>query len=253
MPMPAGTPGIDTDTTASSSILTAATAALGGAPAFWGRYFHAPGQIDVAGVFDPVNYAASESAFLNTNGIKLLPIARQTPEVGGTAATGRMHAQQNAAAFFEAIKPAYLYGTAPDVLMFLDVEIKNPLSADYYSGWSDELQNQGALISGNTVTLHAALYMSQGDRATAAALTSAVAAGALCAGVWIARYNPDICAPPAAWNDALVTPPGGLPCPILAWQYASACPGYDASQTNPAHEPIFLTRLPLPPGASVTS
>jgi hypothetical protein len=248
--MASGQPGVDTDSAVSSGVLMKATAVLGAKPVFWGRYFHAPGQIDWKGRFDTVNYAATENELLNSNRIKLLPIARQTPAVGGSDADGRGDAQKNVSALFEALKPAYLYGAAPDVLVFLDVEGAPSLSPAYYAGWSDELQTQGALHSGNTVTLHAALYMSQGDAATASALTSAVAAGALCAGAWIARYDPDVCGPAPAWNDGIVTPRGGLPCPILAWQYCSSdsCAGYDGSQTNPAHEAMLLARLPVPPG-----
>ncbi len=250
--MTIGQPGIDTDTAVSRATLSDATTALGAPPVFWGRYFHAPGQINIEGNYDPINYATAENAFLNTHGVRLLPIARQTPAVGGSADDGRAHAQQNVAALFAAMPPAYLYGADPDVLVFLDVENTHPLSDEYYTGWSDELQNQAALLSGNTVTLHAAVYMGQADAASAAALTRAVAGGAVCAGVWIARYNPNRCAP-QPWNDPLVTPAGGLPCPILAWQYADSCPDFDASQTNPAHQDMLLSRLPLPPGPSVTS
>lgn len=146
-----GRTGIDTDRHVSTPLLTAATTTLGGAPAFWGRYFHAP----------------------------------------------------------------------------------------------------GGLQSGHTVTLHAALYMSQGDTASAYALTRAITGGAICAGVWIARYHTSTCVAPADWDDALVTPRGGLPCPILAWQYSDSCDGFDTNQANPAHQDMLLSRLALPPGPSL--
>jgi hypothetical protein len=250
--MAIGLAGLDSTSPAGSTILSQATSTFGAAPSFWGRYFHAPGQIDYAGVVDSTNYSATESQFLNSNGIRVLPIARQTRAVGTDQATGRAHAALNVQALFEAFAPSYLYGADPDVLMFLDVEQGTPLSQGYYSGWSDELVKQGSARSSGTVNLHPAIYMGQANTASAAALNAAVSSGSICAGVWIARYWNNTCAPPADWDDTLVTPNGGLPCPILAWQYADACGSFDCSQANPAHQDILISRLVLPPSNAVS-
>ena len=190
--------------------------------------------------------------FLNANGIRVLPVARQTPALGSDDPTARAHAALNAQALFEAFPPADLYGADPDVLVFLDVEEGAPLSQAYYAGWSDELIKQGTALSSGTVNLHPAVYMGKANTASAAALTAAVGAGAVCAGVWIARYWQNQCIPPADWDDTLVTPAGGLPCPILAWQYADACGSFDSSQANPGHQDILLNRLVLPPSTAVS-
>ena len=57
---------------------------LGAMPAFWGRYFYAPGQIDSSGEPDS-HYSVGENAFLRAGNIRLMPIARQTGNVTGRA------------------------------------------------------------------------------------------------------------------------------------------------------------------------
>jgi hypothetical protein len=81
--MPSPILGIDSLVVSSQDALTSATSAdyLGQAPAFWGRYFYAPGQINSGGHKDS-HYSAAENGFLRSRGIRLLPIARQTTHVG---------------------------------------------------------------------------------------------------------------------------------------------------------------------------
>ncbi len=246
--MAIGIPGIDTTSVAGQTILRAATSLLGTGPAFWGRYFHAKGRIDAAGKFDTVNYSKSENAFLHAHGIRLLPIARQTAKVGGDEAAGRADARTNVEALFEALSPSYLYGADPDVLVFLDVETANPMTEGYWVGWSSELVQHGATLSSNKVSLHPALYVSQANNITFHALTKALANGSVCAGLWIARYFHDVCAPPQDWDATLVTPGVHVNVPVLAWQYTEKCGSFDPSQANPAYQDELLKRLPLPPG-----
>src|ERR1700753_2637992 len=132
--------GIDRLDVSSQAALTNATsqAYLGQAPAFWGRYFYAPGQINSSGQKDS-HYSAAENGFLHGKGIRLLPLARQTGNVGRDSATGIADAKKNVAAIFEAIPAAYLAGSDPNPLVFLGVEPKNPLNPDYYAGWSSTL------------------------------------------------------------------------------------------------------------------
>src|SRR5690349_13498330 len=98
---------------------------LGQTPAFWGRYFHARGQLNAAGHKDS-HYSAAEHGFLHNNNIRVLPIARQTALVGGSADLGDRHARTNVGALFETFPPGYLSGADPDVLVFLDVEQDSP-------------------------------------------------------------------------------------------------------------------------------
>jgi hypothetical protein len=172
--------------------------------------------------------------------------------VGGSTADAQYDAAQNVAAIFEVFPPAYLSGADPDVLVFLDVEQESPMTSAYYTAWSAAIIDLANQNSRGRVRLHPAIYGSQGATATWSALKHAINGGAVCDGAWIARYYyPSV--GPRAWNDGLVTPAGGLPCPILAWQYWEApqhspsSANFDASLANPAHSDMLLSRLVLPP------
>jgi hypothetical protein len=246
--------GVDSLVPSASNLLSNARSAayLGQMPALWGRYFYAPGQINSSGHKD-THYAAAENGFLRANGIRLLPVARQTGNVGGNGAIAVKDATNNVAAIFAELPPAYLSGADPDLLVFLDVEQDSPMTAEYFANWSATLIAEGAKQSGQRVRLHPAIYSSQSAAATWDALRAAIAGGAVCDGAWIARYyypSPI----PHAWSDALTTPANGLPCPILAWQYwespdhAPAALNFDTTIVNPAHADILIGRLALPPG-----
>lgn len=246
--------GIDSLVPSSSALLSNARLGtyLGQMPTLWGRYFYAPGQINSAGHKD-THYAAAEGGFLRANGIRLLPVARQTGNVGGTAAAATKDASNNVAAIFAEVPPSYLSGADPDLLVFLDVEQNSPMSAEYFSAWSATLTDEGARQSNQRVRLHPAIYSSQSADNTWAALRAAMVNGAVCDGAWIARYYSRSPAP-GPWSDALTTPRGGLPCPILAWQYwespdhAPPALNFDTTIVNPAHADILVDRLALPPG-----
>jgi hypothetical protein len=120
--------GIDSLAVSSQAALNNAISKnyLGQAPAFWGRYFYAPGQINSSGHKDS-HYSAAENGFLRSNGIRLLPLARQTGRVGTDSATGSADARLNVNAIFEAIPAAYLAGSDPNPLVFLDVVLRTRL------------------------------------------------------------------------------------------------------------------------------
>jgi hypothetical protein len=223
---------------------------FGTVPAFWGRYFTSPettGSVEY--------HHALEGAALNASGIRVLPVARQTTHVNGTADEGAADAAANAADFLASFGASYLVTLGNVFYMFLDVEGSPSLSADYYTGWAQALAASSNSATGGAVTLRPCLYAEPKDAPTWAALKQAMANGADCGGAWVARYLNDGCTRFPDWNDAFVTPDGGAPCPILLWQYAGNCygnGGIDCSQTNPALDPneTLLKFLALPPAAS---
>lgn len=245
--------GVDSLVPSGAALLGHAQSAdfLGQAPQFWGRYFYAPGQKNAAGMRD-THYSAAENAMLRANNIRVLPIARQTAHVGGTAIQGQADAKANVDAIYEVFSPAYLAGADPDVLVFLDVEADISLSADYYKGWSEALEQRAADLSGNRVRFRPAVYGSAKANATWEALNTAIASGCVCHGLWIARYffgSPK----PRPWDDHLVTPLTPPPCPVLAWQYfespnhAPEAFNFDTNLASPAHADALLAGLVMPP------
>lgn len=250
-----GLPGVDSSVPVTSqvqgqSLIQLAIGQFDTVPAFWGRYFTSP---QTAG---NVEYRhALESAALNAAGIPVLPIARQTLNVGGTALQGAADAAANTADFLATFGADALAAQGSTFFMFLDVEGAPSLSVDYYTAWAQALAQSSSDATGGQVTFRPCIYASQGDDSTWQALAQAIANGADCGGAWIARYPDGGCDAVPDWDDALVTPGTGMPCPILAWQYAGDCAGggLDFSQTNPALDPQatlldFLFLPPLPGG-----
>src|SRR5258706_8302943 len=86
---------------------------FGALPLVWGRYFKKPGFAE--------DYQAAESAVLAANNIRLLPIARQTARVAGTASDGADDAVLNVEAFTGTLGIDYLGAIGGEMLMFLDV------------------------------------------------------------------------------------------------------------------------------------
>jgi hypothetical protein len=248
--------GIDSLVVSSAAALANASSSnyLDQTPAFWGRYFYAPGQINAEGQKDS-HYSAAENAFLRSNGIRLLPLARQTARVGKDSATGSIDARNNVNAIFEAVPAAYLAGADPNVLVFLDVEPAVPLDPDYYSGWSSTITSYSSQISGGNVKFKPAIYANMHDNSTWNALARALTGGSLCFGAYIARYyypSPK----PNGWQNALVTPAGGITPAILAWQYWE-CPddappdlNFDTNIASPFHSDVLLDGLIMPPPAA---
>jgi hypothetical protein len=123
--------GADTLIPVTDAIVTMVRNRFGSTPLFWGRYFKRPG---FAQDYQP----QLENEVFTRNQVRLLPIARQTARVAGTATDGAEDAVQNVDAFTTALGIDYLGKIGGEMLMFLDVEgtsAKNPnLSLDYWIG-----------------------------------------------------------------------------------------------------------------------
>jgi hypothetical protein len=250
--------GIDSLGPCGPALLANAKTYLGKMPQFWGRYFYAPGQRNAAGQVDS-HYSSAESDYLRAQNIRVLPIARQTSHVSD-ATRARNDAVQNVAAILEVFPAQYLSGADPNVLVFLDVEQNTPLASDYYDTWSATVISEADRLSGGRVRFHPSIYGGRAGQQTWVALKQAMDNGAPCDGIWIARYYYPTAAP-KPWDDGLttpVTPPGGsLLCPLLAWQYwaspddAPETANFDTNIANPTHADMLISRLVMPPAASV--
>lgn len=218
-------------------------------PVFWGRYFKRPG-------FEQDYQPSTESAVFATHHIRLLPIARQTNRVAGSASDGAADALLNGNAFVESLGLEYLSSIGGELLMFLDVEgtsDRNPnLSVDYWIGWSAALVAHSRLVSANRFTIVPGVYCRQNQNATWEAIARASTLGFPCTGAWIFRSRTGACTKPVpAWDPAFNTPAVKLPCPILAWQFAIDCVvagGVDFNMVHPdpANESALLNRLVVP-------
>jgi hypothetical protein len=226
--MPTGIPGVDSLVEANASLLEIATSFLGASPQYWGRYFYSP----TSSAYN----SSAESIFLNAHHIKVLPIARQTPNVAGDEVSGANDAKLNANAILDAFPRL-----AGSYFVFLDVEGlpedgQPSLSAHYYTGWSNVLTSQGLSASSNAVTFLPCVYARVADDTTWQALIDAIAFGANCRGAWAAHVpHTNACQlGPIMWNSTLAEPSIGLPFEILAWQYAQDCANQalDYNQTN---------------------
>ncbi len=250
--MARGLPGADSSSPVTVDMVQSAAALFGETPAFWGRYFTR------ATTTGTVEYRhAQENPVLAQFGIRLLPIARQTKDAGGTAAQGAADAQGNVGDLFATFGVDYLASLGGELLMFLDVEgtpaSGSPsLALDYWAGWAPTLASYSGASSAGRVAILPCVYARQGDDATWDTLTQAAAQGIPCHGAWVARYYSGSC-DLSDWDDAIVTPVVPVPCDILLWQYAENCcdGAIDCSQTNPGLDiqTALLQRLILPPAA----
>ncbi len=225
--MPDRTVGADTAYPVTEALITSATAVLGVAPAFWGRYFSTPQTVG------DVEYRHRvEDAVLAAHNIRVLPIARQTNNVGGGVAAGQRDGLANASDVIDTFGESYLVDQGGKFFIFLDVEGsgQSRLSTDYYTGWVD-----GLAQASKNVDLLPCVYGLPGDAATWTALARALAHGVPCSGLWMS--HPLLTeAEPVAWNNALVAPKPDLGAPVLLWQYMFPRDGasIDRSLVNPA-------------------
>ena len=231
-------------------LLTLATDLFGEPPVFWGRYFTS------AGTGGTVEYRhRSENDPLRQKNIRVVPIARQTLRVNGTQADGSQDAQANVEDLIDTFGKGYLSASGGEILMFLDVEGSPSLTSTYYMGWAQTVVAHSRSYSDNAVTVRPCLYATQADDPTWKALVQAVAGGATCDGVWVARWMTKGCAPIRPWSNALVTPDVKLPCDIFVWQYANECHGgggFDSNIINPNIDKTrFLGRCVLPPASTI--
>lgn len=247
--MAQGSPGADSVSPVTASLIQKATDLYGTTPVFWGRYFTSPTTSGAAEY-----HHATENGPLNAAGIRVLPVARQTAHVAGTKAQGVQDGTANAQDFIQTFGVPELTSQGGQFIMVLDVEGNPDLNPDYYTGWAQGLVSAAQSLSGNTVEMLPCLYASHGDTGTWQALGTAIANGAPCSGVWVARYLNSLASGEMGdWNDGVVTPatPNPFPATILAWQYAENClsGSIDCSQTNPAIDlqNDLLQFLVLPP------
>ena len=221
----------------------------GRAAAFWGRYFKKPG-------FEEDYQPAKENAVFRANGIRLLPIARQTRNVNGTASLGAEDAINNVEAFVAAFGADFLAASGRELLMFLDVEgtsASQPnLSVDYWIGWSSALVRHSEALSDGRFAVIPAVYCRQNQNATWQAIVDADRLGFPCAGAWVFRARNEACTKPIPeWDAKFLTPTIPLPCPIMAWQFALDClfaggVDFDMINPDPLIETALLSRLVLP-------
>jgi hypothetical protein len=239
--MARGSAGADSSTLVTASMIQAATQLFGETPVLWGRYFTSP----TTGGTTEYRHA-EENPVLAQAGIRLLPIARQTTHVAGSAQQGTSDAQENVDDILDTFGTDYLAAQGGEIFLFLDVEGNPSLSQSYYTGWAQTLVSYSRSSSNDAVTILPCVYAPHGDDQTWNVLTAAASAGVLCSGVWVARYFYNSCEM-TDWDDSIVMPAAQLPCDVLLWQYAENCCGgtIDCSQTNPGLdiETALLHRL----------
>jgi hypothetical protein len=245
--MAQGSPAADSSTHVTANLIQEASAFFGVKPAFWGRYFTS------VTTKTSVEYShAAENKLLGAAGVPVLPIARQTPNVGGNMAQGIADGHANAQDFIVTFGLSLLVAQGPVFYMFLDVE-KNPsLSLAYYTGWVQGLAQMAEMLSNGTVKILPCVYAGVSDVATWEVVHEALSAGIPCQGAWVARYHSGV---PALgpWDVNILTPASPSPfiCPILMWQYAeNGLNGQiDCTQTNPGIDAMkeLLPFLVTPP------
>lgn len=247
--MPRGLPGVDssiwvTHEVKGRNLVDLARGVFGTCPAFWGRYFHGPDSTGSV-YYDP----ARENEPLRAGDIRVLPIARQSKRVNGEFEFGVADARANVQAIFSSFDPQYLASLSDEFLVFLGVGMARDLAAEYYLGWSNELQRESLLSSKSRVRLVPCVYANCRAIATWRNLSTAVSKGSQCGGVWVAGYTslgfPE-------WNSGMEKL--GVPndFKVLCWQYWGDYPdgdGIDLNQTNPTIRPHqdFINKLILPP------
>lgn len=241
--------GADTLANVTNDLVGQVRDRYGAAPRFWGRYFKQPG---FAQDYQP----AIENPVFAANALRLLPIARQTGRVGGSASDGAQDAVANVDAFTTSLGAGFLAKVGGEALMFLDVEgtsAQNPnLSLDYWIGWSSALVAHSRRTVGGGFTMIPGVYCRQNQAPTWTAIATADTLGFPCAGAWVFRARNNACTNPIPnWDAAFNTPAVALPCPILLWQFAIDClvpDGIDFDMVNPdpAATNALLTRLLLP-------
>jgi hypothetical protein len=216
-------------------LVTEAATALGVTPSFWGRYFTSI----TAG--DGEYRHRVEDPILAALGIRVLPIARQTPRVGGSLDRGLTDGLANGADLL-ATFGASLLGAMPGVRIFLDVEgdETSRLSRDYYTGWTSGLSQ-----AMGDVRVMPCVYGIPADETTWRALSGAVSAGVACYGVWLS--HPNAAAEPVPWTPGMLAPFQEIPgVPILFWQYHFG-PSFDRNLLNPDVDDSVLDTLVSPP------
>jgi hypothetical protein len=251
--MATGKPGADSSVLVTShiggkSLVELATDLYGEPPVFWGRYFTS------ASTAGTVEYRhLKENNILRENGIRVLPIVRQTKRVDGDEAVGSADGIANAHDILVTFGAGYLQTLGEEFYVFLDVEGAPSLSQAYYTGLASSLSGHSSAATGGAVTLLSCVYATRSDSVTWSAMSAAAATGVECYGIWVARWTHHGCHVLDEWDDARIQPKVSIPCPVLCWQYSDDCHGgggFDCSQTNPSMAlDDLLNHLILPPGS----
>jgi len=180
-------------------------------PLAWGRYLDADlsGDLDVAAA----------------HGIPLLLIARRSSRVPLGLAAGSTDGAADRARVDHWREVAAACSARVLDPVFLDVEMRPTLSADYWRGWSAAFDSPAA-------------YMPNRDNwpASWVALESAVAAGARCAGVWVALYRQPVDGSAVLRDEPWERRPlASDRVPYLSWQHTGNAyhQRYDFSVPNP--------------------
>jgi len=182
-----------------------------------------------------------------------LPVGRQTANVSEPDSDlGQQDGGDNAAAIIATFGADHL-STMPEVAVFLDAEINNPLNHVYYQGWSAGLIAGG---SSQNVKFAPCVYGHHNDGETWSELGKALSAGSICGAAWIV-FMDSMNFPIGPWQPARFT---GKNMPasvrvaiaqrVLDFQ-DSEHRAYDFNLVNPAHQNWLLPRLVLPPASPV--
>ena len=194
--------GIDCYGPLTQELLNHAAIALGQVPDFCGRYFTST----TAGGAE-YRHALENNVFASNNCL-VLPIARQTNQVGGDVSRGIVDGKANGHDLLSTFGADYLASQGGRFRMFLDVEgcgLSQLTAKDYYVGWDQGLQQ---ICDGTGVDILPCVYGIPGDGKTWAALRDAVVNhGARCFGTWlshpwIAGTKPE----PVQWTPSMLAP-----------------------------------------------
>ena len=251
--------GIDVAATADQNHLQTATTLLGQAPAFWGRYFKGPGNLM------PVQYQADREAdFLANQGIPIVPVARQTPDVAVADQNfGYAAGLRNAAALIASFGAAYLSQLTNGIAVFLDVEMNTPLTHQYFIGWSSGLIDGGAkslidfrdevaagkLPKGASINFIPCIYGHHAADKTWQELQLAITGGAKCGAAWVVYEDANPTFPIGPWNANYTNRYMPAQVPVVLCQRIldyNNNGGFDFDLVNPAHQAWLLQRLVLP-------
>src|SRR2546423_5090318 len=205
--------GVDTVPAVTQTLIDRATNHLGVKPRFWGRYF---------GIFKPKDsYTNAEATSMAANGIRLLPIARQTAFVDHSREVGEQQGKFNVDDLVKRVGIATLAKHQGEILFFLDTEPKPVLNAAYFEGWASAIVSEGAK---HGLQLAPAVYLHHNDEGIWSALIEAAKAGHGPRAAWVVAEHDDACKNPVPnWDSKFILPKNNPtfvpPCPIVVRQF----------------------------------
>jgi hypothetical protein len=181
----------------------------------------------------------------------VLPIGRQTPNVSkADRDLGFDDGQDNAAAVIDSFGASHL-SPMPEVAVFLDAEINNPLHHLYFLGWSEGLIAEGKADLNNPIKFVPCLYAHHNDGHSWSELGKALDVGAVCGAAWIVFMDSKEF-PFGPWQANRFTGknmPNGVRVAVaqrildIADEHRRT---YDFNLVNPVHQDWLLPRLVFP-------